>query len=252
MPVPDSTETPARTLKAMMLPAPVTVPPIVLLEALLLTITPLTSLPSGALPVMSVPMQVPRHEVARRTGAVEPHAPVVGRDQVLSAAEVVPPIVLPVRAEDRHALLRVGHGGQAGLVGADQVAGDQVPGRGGPGDDHALVVARDHLRALGVARDDGVGGVVDPHALEGVAQVELAGDVGADQVVADHGLASRPAPEIRTPRRLPEITLPGPIDRSGARRRPRRRRSCPSTALPSAVRPMRLLSDRCCPRPRPR
>jgi len=55
-PVPDSTETPARTLKAIVLPAPDTVPPIVLPEAFISMTTPSVSFASGAWPVISVPM----------------------------------------------------------------------------------------------------------------------------------------------------------------------------------------------------
>ncbi len=80
---PDSTETPARMLKAMVLPAPAAVPPMVLFEALLLTITPLISLPSRSLAGDIGADQVALDEVAGRRGSVEPHAPVVGGDQVL-------------------------------------------------------------------------------------------------------------------------------------------------------------------------
>ena len=92
LPVPDSTETPARMLKAMVLPAPAAVPPMVLREALLLKITPLTSLPSGALPVISGPMRLP---CTRLAVAVAPSSrtPQWLAEIKFWAAAVVPPIV---------------------------------------------------------------------------------------------------------------------------------------------------------------
>ena len=80
-------------------------------------------------------------------------------------------------------------GAQAGLVRADQVALHEVPGRCWTGDDDALMVAGDHLGAFAVALDHGVGGIFDPNPFEGVAQVELARDVGADEVIQHRDLA---------------------------------------------------------------
>ena len=92
-PVPDWTETPARTLKAIVLPAPDTVPPIVLENALLLTITPFTSLPSGALPVMSVPIRLPSTRLSL-ADLPSSRTPQWLAEIRFKAAAVVPPIVL--------------------------------------------------------------------------------------------------------------------------------------------------------------
>ena len=72
--MPDWTETPAAILKAIVLPAAVTVPPIVFADASVLMSTPLTSLPSGALPVMSVPIRLPstRLKVAEAPSSCTP------------------------------------------------------------------------------------------------------------------------------------------------------------------------------------
>src|SRR5208282_6209637 len=94
-PVPDWTETPARTLKAIVLPAPDTVPPIVLADALVLTITPFTSLPSGALPVMSVPIRLPSTRLSVAEGPSS-RTPQLLAEIRFKAAAVVPPMVLPV------------------------------------------------------------------------------------------------------------------------------------------------------------
>ena len=62
LPVPDLTRTPLAPLKAMVFPAPATVPPMVLFEALSvepmgeLKRTPLRPLPTATVPVESVPM----------------------------------------------------------------------------------------------------------------------------------------------------------------------------------------------------
>ena len=54
------------------------------------------------------------------------------------------------------------------------------------------------------------GGIVDLNAALGVAQVGRASEVGADQIVADDDPVAD-APEMKTPIKLAEITLPGPI-----------------------------------------
>jgi len=95
LPVPDSTLTPVRTLKAIVLPAPDEVPPMLLPLALVLTITPLSSLPSGALPVMSVPMKLPWTRLARADGPSS-RTPQLFAEIRFRAAAVVPPMVLPV------------------------------------------------------------------------------------------------------------------------------------------------------------
>ena len=105
-PVPDWTETPARTLKAIVLPAPDTVPPIVLENALLLTITPFTSLPSGALPVMSVPIRLPSTRLSL-ADLPSSRTPQWLAEIRFKAAAVVPPIVLLYCALDQHAFVLV-------------------------------------------------------------------------------------------------------------------------------------------------
>ena len=142
-PVPDSTETPARTLKAIVLPAP-HVPPIVLFEAPLLTITPLTSSPSGALPVMSGPIRLPR------PGYSTAPAPSSRTPQWLAeirfrAAAVVPPMVFP---GDRGWPRPRKHSGSHSVRlvrSRSGCLGTRLPVDVDTDDDDTLVVTGDHL-----------------------------------------------------------------------------------------------------------
>ena len=80
-------------------------------------------------------------------------------------------------------------------------------------DDDTLVVAGDHLRALGVALDQRIGGVLDPDALR-VALPRSNAPVRSVPIrLSNHErwLGRRLHRRSGLPRRLPEITLPGPI-----------------------------------------
>ena len=96
-----------------------------------LTITPLTSLPSGALPGDVGADQLPATRLP-----VAP-APSSRTPQWLAeirfwAGGLVPPMVLPRRPGDRRRPpARWAWRARPDLVGADQVAGDEVPGRRG-------------------------------------------------------------------------------------------------------------------------
>ena len=142
-------------------------------------------------------------------------APLVGRDHVAGRRGRAADRVAD-GSFDQDALVGVAAIGGARLVGADEVAFDQVLGRRRTVDLDADQVARDHLRALAVAFDDGARGILDLDAFLGVAQVGLARGVGADQVAADGDVGRRRRRRSSTPIRLAEITLPGPIMVPGA------------------------------------
>ena len=121
-----------------------------------------------------------------------------------------------------HAVEPVAQRGGPGGVGADEVACDQVAGRGRAADlDAAGGVCRDHVARAGRGTPDGVahGPGVDLHAVGTVRDGGGPGGVGADEV-ADDDVAGRARAESSTPSPVfPEITL--------ARRRPYRRWCCP-------------------------
>ncbi len=104
-----------------------------------------------------------------------------------------------------------------------------------------MIVARDDLRAFGVALDHGIAGVLDQYALGRVAQVDCPGDVGTDEVALNDNFGGLRPPEILTPSRLPEITLPGPIV-FWAESTSTPAAKLPLTPLPSEVKPIRLFS----------
>ena len=65
---------------------------------------------------------------------------------MLRSADVDPPIVLPAAGEEQHTVAGIGHGVFAGRVGADQVAFDDIAGRGRRCKRDAVPrVARDHI-----------------------------------------------------------------------------------------------------------
>ena len=149
-----TTSTPLSRLNAIELPAPVAVPPTELFDAPWVISTPSISLPSGSLPVMSVPMKFPW------TTLFVAVAPVMITPQWLAeirfrAAANVPPTVLPGADSIETPAWELPRARVPALSVPMKLPCKDVPGgRGRDADDHhTLVIARDHLRAVGVPGD---------------------------------------------------------------------------------------------------
>src|SRR5262249_28089727 len=130
---------------------------------------------------------VAQHRVAHRARGVDEHAaPVVAGDDV-AAQGATADIVVSGPVLDIHAV-KVTEGGRSHSVEADEVAPHRVARGGRAGGRHPRVaVAGDDVAAGGAAAPNQVlrGSLLDPHA-EGVAEVDGAGGVQADEVAPHH------------------------------------------------------------------
>ena len=106
-PVPDSTETPARTLKAIVLPAPDDGPADRVVRGVVADDDAVDFVAQRCLAGDVGADQVALDQVGRGRGAVEPDAPVVARDQVLGRRRRAADGVAG-RPENRDALLALG------------------------------------------------------------------------------------------------------------------------------------------------
>ncbi len=198
--LPEITWTPASVLKAMVLPWARDEAADRVARRIAEIVMPSISLPSGRCPVMSVPIEVavdrvrPTGRSAGRRSISMP--PVVGRDQVPARRGGRRRSCCPRRRRSiRMPCWALGRAIEPVLsvpmnvpsIRAARAASVEL-------DPH--VVARDDLRAAGAPLDRDADRRVDEHALVDIAQVELARQVGADQVADDGDPRGRRARDV--------------------------------------------------------
>ena len=153
------------------------------------------------------------------------NTPLIGRDHV-ARAETVPPTVFPTAPSIRIPSFELPRSAVPDLSVPIRLPSIRFPVDVGPSISIPDQVARDHLRHPAVGFDRVPGSVFDLNAVLGVAQI--ASPVESVPIRLSLTMtAVAAAPEIKTPIRLAEITLPGPIS-CPASSSPRRPGRCPA------------------------